>query len=237
MIMYSTEGGMDIEAVAEKTPHLIFTEEIDDSWGLGIAYQNMARLAVSRGDQGEKQKYLEKLYELRRDTPVSLQAGLFLMGLGRSESEQGNYENARELFEDALDVFNKLRIKIYLMSAKSQLGHIFRYTGDLAGAKSIYRETIAGWKDIGNRGAIAHELESFAAIAITEEDPQRALKLCGAAEALRERSKSPMTDFERLEYDQMVAHVRSLVDENEANLLWAEGRSLTTDEAIELALT
>ena len=34
MIMYSTEGGMDIEAVAEKTPHLIFTEEIDPALGL-----------------------------------------------------------------------------------------------------------------------------------------------------------------------------------------------------------
>jgi succinyl-CoA synthetase beta subunit len=31
MIMYSTEGGMDIEEVAEHTPHLIFTEEIDPS--------------------------------------------------------------------------------------------------------------------------------------------------------------------------------------------------------------
>ena len=34
MIMYSTEGGMDIEGVAEKTPHLIFTEEIDPAMGL-----------------------------------------------------------------------------------------------------------------------------------------------------------------------------------------------------------
>ena len=34
MIMYSTEGGMDIEAVAEETPHLIFTEEIDPKVGL-----------------------------------------------------------------------------------------------------------------------------------------------------------------------------------------------------------
>ena len=34
MIMYSTEGGMDIEAVAEKTPHLIFHEEIDPKVGL-----------------------------------------------------------------------------------------------------------------------------------------------------------------------------------------------------------
>src|SRR6476646_5496757 len=34
MIMYSTEGGMDIEEVAEHTPHLLFTEEIDPSVGL-----------------------------------------------------------------------------------------------------------------------------------------------------------------------------------------------------------
>ncbi|MFZ3274998.1 MAG: ATP-grasp domain-containing protein, partial [Lutibacter sp.] len=34
MIMYSTEGGMDIETVAEKTPHLIFTEEMDPLLGL-----------------------------------------------------------------------------------------------------------------------------------------------------------------------------------------------------------
>ena len=34
MIMYSTEGGMDIEEVAENTPHLIFTEEIDPKVGL-----------------------------------------------------------------------------------------------------------------------------------------------------------------------------------------------------------
>ena len=32
--MYSTEGGMDIETVAEETPHLIFTEEIDPTMGL-----------------------------------------------------------------------------------------------------------------------------------------------------------------------------------------------------------
>ena len=34
IIMYSTEGGMDIEAVAEKTPQLIFREEIDPATGI-----------------------------------------------------------------------------------------------------------------------------------------------------------------------------------------------------------
>ena len=214
----------------------IFTDEIDDSWGLGMAYQNIARIAISKGDQDEKREYLAKFNELRREAPVSIQAGMSLMGLGRSESEQGNYENAIPLFEDALDVFSQLRIKNFQMAVKSQLGHIARYTGNLAGAKSIYRETIQGWQDIGNRGAIAHEMESFAAIAITEEEPQRALKLFGAAEALRERSNSPMTDFERAEYHQMVAHVRSLLNKTDADLLWAEGRSMKMEQAIQLAL-
>jgi tetratricopeptide (TPR) repeat protein len=214
----------------------IFTEEINDSWGLGMAYQNMARIAVSKGDQDEKQKFLAKFNELRWEAPVSFQTGLFLLGLGRSEIEQGDYESARQLFEDAQDVFTQLRIKNYLLAGQSQLGHIARYLGDLAEAKSIYRETILGWQDIGNRGAIAHELESFAAIAITEEEPQCALKLLGAAEALRERSNSPMTDFERIEYDQMVAHVRSLLDKTDAEALWAEGGSMSMEQAIELVL-
>ena len=38
MIMYSTKGGMDIEKVAEETPELIFTEEINPNVGL-LAFQ------------------------------------------------------------------------------------------------------------------------------------------------------------------------------------------------------
>ena len=34
MIVYSTEGGVDIEAVAENTPDLIFNEEIDPGSGI-----------------------------------------------------------------------------------------------------------------------------------------------------------------------------------------------------------
>lgn len=214
----------------------IFTNEIDDDWGLGLAYQNMARIAVSHGDQEEKQRYLTKFNELRRGTPVSFQAGLFLMGLGRSESEHGNYEAARQLFEDAQNVLSQLRIRIYEISVRSQLGHIARYTGDLVEAKSIYRETIRGWQDLGNRGAVAHQLECFASIAIAEEECQRAVKLFGAAEALREQSNSPMTDFERTEYDQMVEHARSLLSEADIDTFWTEGRTMTMEEAIEYAL-
>ncbi|WP_282018522.1 ADP-forming succinate--CoA ligase subunit beta [Salegentibacter mishustinae] len=62
MIMYSTEGGVDIETVAEETPHLIFTEEIDPATGLmpfqarriafnlklsGTAFKEMTKFVMS----------------------------------------------------------------------------------------------------------------------------------------------------------------------------------------------
>ncbi|MBT8259167.1 MAG: ADP-forming succinate--CoA ligase subunit beta [Bacteroidia bacterium] len=51
MIMYSPEGGMDIEAVAEKTPHLIFTESIDPA--VGIMPFQARRVAFNLGLKGQ----------------------------------------------------------------------------------------------------------------------------------------------------------------------------------------
>ena len=58
MIMYSTEGGMDIEKVAEETPHLIFHEEIDPSTGL-LPFQ-ARRIAFNLGLSGNAFKDMTK---------------------------------------------------------------------------------------------------------------------------------------------------------------------------------
>ena len=51
MVMYSTEGGMDIETVAEETPHLIFHEEIDPATGL-LPFQ-ARKIAFNLGLSGQ----------------------------------------------------------------------------------------------------------------------------------------------------------------------------------------
>jgi|TARA_B110000003_G_C16561822_1_gene500706 succinyl-CoA synthetase beta subunit len=65
MIMYSTEGGMDIESVADKTPHLIFNEEIDPSMGL-LSFQ-ARKIAFNLGlkDKAFKSmiKFISNLYK------------------------------------------------------------------------------------------------------------------------------------------------------------------------------
>ncbi len=74
MIMYSTEGGMDIEEVAEKTPHLIFHEEIDPSVGL-MPFQ-ARRIAFNLGLSGmafkEMTKFVTALYKAYVQSDASL---------------------------------------------------------------------------------------------------------------------------------------------------------------------
>ncbi|TYA57544.1 ADP-forming succinate--CoA ligase subunit beta [Formosa maritima] len=74
MIMYSTEGGMDIETVAEQTPHLIFTEEVDPSVGL-MPFQ-ARRVSFNLGLEGlafkEMTKFVSALYTAYVQSDASL---------------------------------------------------------------------------------------------------------------------------------------------------------------------
>jgi succinyl-CoA synthetase beta subunit len=74
MIMYSTEGGVDIETVAEETPHLIFTEDVDPAVGL-MPFQ-ARRVAFNLGLSGngfkEMVRFVTALYKAYVQSDSSL---------------------------------------------------------------------------------------------------------------------------------------------------------------------
>jgi len=74
IIMYSPEGGMDIETVAEKTPHLIFREEIAPCTGL-LPFQ-ARRIAYNLNLEGKASKEMARfviaLYEAYIKSDASL---------------------------------------------------------------------------------------------------------------------------------------------------------------------
>ena len=74
IIMYSTEGGMDIEAVAEATPHLIFKEEIDPRVGLqGFQARRVAfNLGLSGQAFKEMVKFVYALYKAYEGCDASM---------------------------------------------------------------------------------------------------------------------------------------------------------------------
>ena len=75
MIMYSTEGGMDIETVAEETPHLIFTEEIDPL--LGLQPFQARKVAFNLGLSGSALKEMIKFVTSLYTAFVKSDASLF----------------------------------------------------------------------------------------------------------------------------------------------------------------
>ena len=75
IIMYSTEGGMNIEEVAEKTPHLIFKEEIDP--GIGIQPFQCRNIAFNLGLSGKAFKEMTKFVRALYAAYVGCDASLF----------------------------------------------------------------------------------------------------------------------------------------------------------------
>ena len=74
MIIYSTEGGVDIETVAEKTPNLIFREEVESGNGL-LPFQ-ARKIAFNLGLSGEAFKnmvqFITSLYQAYQISDASL---------------------------------------------------------------------------------------------------------------------------------------------------------------------
>ena len=75
MVMYSTEGGMDIEDVAENTPHLIFTEEIDPATGI-IPFQ-ARKIAFNLGLSGKAHKEMTKFVSALYKAYVESDSSMF----------------------------------------------------------------------------------------------------------------------------------------------------------------
>ena len=75
IIMYSPEGGMDIEAVAEATPHLIFKEEVDPAVGLR-GFQSR-RIAFNLGLSGQAFKQMVKFTQALYAAYIGCDASMF----------------------------------------------------------------------------------------------------------------------------------------------------------------
>jgi len=75
IIMYSPEGGMDIEAVAENTPELIYTETIDP--GVGLQGFQARRIAFNLGLAGLAHKQMVKFTFKLYDAYIGCDASMF----------------------------------------------------------------------------------------------------------------------------------------------------------------
>ena len=201
---------------------------------MSLAYATLEIYGPKAAEQ--LQSYLEESLALSQGS-VDPEATVRIEGiLARLAFYRGDLSEARKHADLMLDLHKEMGDQLSVTGHQTGMAHVARQIGNFEEALALYRETIQEWQEIGHRGAVAHQLECFAFIAKAQKQEERAIKLMSAAEALREVSNSPRTPMEGEEYEKEVAELRMVMDEKIFASLWAEGRSMTMEQAIEFAV-
>jgi DNA-binding CsgD family transcriptional regulator len=111
------------------------------------------------------------------------------------------------------------------------LGYIAFDQGDYTAALSFYEQSLAILWEVEDTWSLAACLERVAEAAIALGNPAWAIRLCGAAEVLRETIDAPIPPIERTDYDYAVAAARTLLGQEVFSATWAEGRTMTPSHA------
>ena len=191
---------------------------------------------ISLMDLEHAKVYLYEATELARQEGFRWASSFLSIGLAHTAAALGDIEAARAGFKESSEIAKMMGNKRIVYSSQSELAHVLRAQGELDEPQEIYRDLLPKWRDLGHRSAVAHELECIAYILTRREEPVRAAMLLGAAEALREVIDSVMTKMEQVEYAKEIESLQAGMDEAEFEQAWKNGRTMTMDQAIVLAL-
>jgi len=223
-----------VEAIHEMQK---LAKETDDHyvWGLVLASVSIFEAYVN-GDFVKAFSIREKAEAMMREKGGRWSYGITLYRSANMHIANQQFDIAREKLSLAMEAMQEIGSQRTIAMIKSELAHALRYEGKYPEAISAYQETIKEWQRIGHRAAVAHQLECIAFIFKSLEQTDKAIKLLGSAESLRHKININMTVEERAEYDKEIADLKAKVPEKEFISFWAEGRSMTMGEAIDLAL-
>jgi predicted ATPase/class 3 adenylate cyclase len=204
-------------------------------YALGVMSRNVL---LPRGDIAAARAYAEESMICARE--IGLEWGVaqteLLLAIIALINKQ--LDEARTHALAALNIFWRLRDPLLINAAYIELGDIELCAGNLLEAQKYHRQCILAIKELGHRAYVAHELESFAFIAHAQNQPERAARLLGAAEGLREGIGISVSGIERLEdeYQSAISWLKIQFDEEKLHTFWSEGCAFTVDQAIAYSL-
>jgi predicted ATPase/class 3 adenylate cyclase len=231
-----TRGARSTEELrADGLEALRLATELDDTARL-VTVQTGLAIIEARDDPDAAAAWLELAAAATGRTGNPASTAWILQMRGRVASRAGRHVEAQRWFREAAAGFEAIGDARFRFSSQSELAHSLRRAGAIDEADAEYRRTILGWQRTGNRGAVANQLESLAFTALATGGSDRAARLFGAAEALREASSDPMTAPERVEYEAELERLRGLVDPKALAAAWADGRAMTAAVAVDFAV-
>ncbi len=203
---------------------------------LSLALASLGMSAMMRGDYEKTHEYLTEGKAALKELGSSGVGPQVLVLEGQLLALTGDLERAEAIYREAAERFEALREPTQTAITRSELAHTLRGQGKWEQALPLYRETILYFQDMGHEPAVANQLECFAYIAIAQEEPAKAARLLGAAQAIRERTKNPINlPWEKAEFDQAMQQLGQTLGGAGRDAAFTEGRSMTLDEAVAFA--
>jgi len=208
-----------------------------DVYVLCRALNILARVTIQlHHDLESSKRYVEEAYSLARENGLRYQEAQTLEILGHIATDTKDHIEARLYFEESARVYEEVGALFNVVLEKSNLAHLERRTGNYTKALEHYRETILAFRDIGQTGAVAHQLECFGFIAIAFNQNEQALQLFTAATTLREKAGTPMRPEEKIYFDEQIRKLHEKMESPTLEWIWTKGHALSMDMAINLAI-
>ena len=157
--------------------------------------------------------------------------------LGVVAHGRGDFVVARARHERALRVCRDSGYDLGGVRSLRDLGDVARDQGDYAGSVARYRDTLGLVGERGDLRVVADALLGVAVAAAARGQPERAGRLLGAEEALRERFGGGVYATDRPAYDRALTAARVALGEQRLRAAWSAGRELSLQSAIAEAQT
>ena len=90
--------------------------------------------------------------------------------------------------------------------------------------------------ELGDIRGVARLLEGFVGLALVQNQPERALRLAGAANALRKEHGVPLAPDEEIRLQRNLEPIRQSLEEAVQTASWSAGQAMSIERAIEYAL-
>ncbi len=197
-----------------------------------MALFHLARAVYAQGDLARAHELLEESLAIHRELSYKEGIAYALRLTGQLAFQQSDDTTARPLLEESVAIFREVGDKGGSAKSLYRLASVVAFQGDDEAARALFEESLAILREVGDKEGIASCLEGLAGVIAAQGEPVKAVLLWGAIESLREAMGAPIPAVERASYDRTVAVVRAQLGEKDFAVWWAEGRTMTPEQAL-----
>jgi predicted ATPase/DNA-binding CsgD family transcriptional regulator len=212
---------------------------LGDLWYIAQVTIDLGLVALWESDGGVAQGYYAEGLALARALQDRALEALAHNNLGEAARLVDDDLQAADYYATSLRLYRDVGSQSEIPRLLHNQGYLALHDGDLSCARARFSESLTIFRATGRWRGIAEALAGLAAVAAhirTPNQAQRAARLWGAAEAVRQTVGTPIWPTDAREHDRYQTIVRTQVGGAAFAAAWAQGRAMPLDDAIALAL-